>query len=226
MIFFGKKALLNNLDKKISNVNVSKNQLKIISLLQKNNIKFSVKNDDFFMKNYPNINHQYVTFEIIKTKLELDEFLKDKKSSSCLVILDEIHDPGNFGSIIRTCESFGIDGIIYKNKNQVQISDFVIKASQGAINNVNMFVVPNLVNAIEKIKKNGYWIYGTTLSEKSIDLNKIKFEKKSCIIFGNEFKGISKIIAEKSDFLIKIPMKGQTQSLNVAVSVGIVLSRV
>jgi len=104
------------------------------------------------------------------------------------------------------------------------VNDFVSKVSQGAINNINLFAVSNLSLVIEKLKKSNYWIYVTTLNEKSVNINKITFDKKSCIVFGNENSGFSSLIQKNADFCIKIPMIGSSQSLNVAVSVGIVLS--
>jgi 23S rRNA (guanosine2251-2'-O)-methyltransferase len=96
----------------------------------------------------------------------------------------------------------------------------------GAINNLNMFKVTNLSNEIDLLKKNGFWIYSSALSENSEDYNKVKYDKKLVLVVGSENKGVSKIILDKSDFIINIPMCGNVQSLNVSVATGILLSKI
>ena len=138
-------------------------------------------------------------------------------------MLDSIQDPHNFGAILRTCDAFGVDAVVYKDDNQTQINDFVIKTSMGAINNLNLFKVTNFARAIELLKKSGYWIYASTLNKKAIDNTKVNYNDKTVIIVGNEHSGISKLTEKNSDELITINMYGNVQSLNVSVAAGILI---
>jgi 23S rRNA (guanosine2251-2'-O)-methyltransferase len=227
MNLIGKKALLDNINN-IEKVELSNKNSDIISLLKSKKIKYFIKEDKYFNTNFKNVNHQYIISytKNIPDNISIETIINSGNKKINIVILDEIQDPYNFGNIIRTCESFGVDCIVYKNVNQVQINDFVIKSSMGAINNIKLFKVANLSNVIEKLKDNGFWIYATTLNDKSENFKKIKFDDKSVFIFGNENKGINAGLIKLSDFCIKIPMRGKTQSLNVSTSVGVILSHI
>ena len=228
---FGTKALLDQIkfDKEhISVVHLFKDNKKLINELKFNNIKFKIHHDKNWFKQFDkNLNHQFVVIEIqnnnkVKT---LESFLENNKTKtkSIILIVDSIQDPHNFGSILRTCDAFGVDAVIYKSDNQVQINDFVSKTSMGAINTLNIFKVVNLSRAIELLKKYGYWIYASMLDEKSQSNNDVDYSDKSVIIIGNEQSGINKLIAKNSDQSIIIKMYGKLQSLNVAVATGILL---
>ena len=139
-----------------------------------------------------------------------------------VVILDHLEDPHNLGAIIRTCEAAGIRSIILPKDRQVQINATVMKTSVGTLDNINMISVTNLVNAINKLKDNGFWIVGTAL-ENSVDFKTIDYSGKIALVIGNEGSGISNIVANNCDFLAKIPMYGKTNSLNASVAAGIMI---
>lgn len=227
MTLYGKNSLYDCVRNKVSIINVllAEQKPEIINFLIKNNVKYKI--DKLSFKSLQSINHQGIIV-ISKDNCinDFDQWIKISKDKSLVVIVDEIEDPGNFGSIIRTCEALGVDAIIYKKNNQVQINDYVIKTSMGAINNINLLKVANLANTIDILKNNKYWIYSTSLDKKSVDYKTVKYDDKSVIIFGNEKSGISKLLLDKSDFLINIPMIGKVQSLNVSVSVGIILANI
>ena len=147
------------------------------------------------------------------------------KKNPLILILDEINDPHNFGAIIRSCDAFSVDGIIIKNRGQVPVNMTVSKVSTGAINYVKIAMVPNLVNAIKTLKDNGYWIYAADGSGKD-EYQKLKYEGPIALIMGSEGFGISRLVLENSDFVIKIPMTGHVNSLNVSVATGILLARI
>ena len=140
-------------------------------------------------------------------------------------MLDHIEDPHNFGAIIRTCEAAGIKSIIIPKDRQVQINSTVMKTSVGTLDNMNIISVSNLGYAIDKLKDNGFWIYGTSL-ENSVDYRDVDYDGKVAIIIGNEGSGISNIVSKKCDYLIKIPMYGKTNSLNASVAAGITIYEV
>ena len=155
---------------------------------------------------------------------DLDSVLKNN-TEDIVVMLDHIEDPHNFGAIIRTCEAAGIHSIIIAKDRQVPVTSTVMKTSVGTVDNMKIVLVSNLVNSIEKLKQEGYWIVGTSL-ENSVDYREVDYDGKIVIIIGNEGKGISRLVSQKCDYLVKIPMYGKTNSLNASVAAGIMIYEV
>lgn len=173
-------------------------------------------------------NHQGIVADVQAFEYSsLDEIIHRslKSEQPLILLLDEISDPHNFGAIIRSADAFNVDGIIIKDRNQVEVNSTVYKVSTGAIEHVKIAKVSNLSNAIKVLKKNGFWIYSAA-GEGADDYNKQNYDGKNAIIVGNEGVGISKLVRENSDFIIKIPMMGHVNSLNVSVATGILLSRI
>ena len=227
---FGLNAVIEQIKKnknQVIVVHVYKDNKNFINFLKTNNVKLKIHHDkSWFNKFNKNLNHQFVVAEIsVSSKSKnLDFFLTNNKNKkSIILMLDSIQDPHNFGAILRTCDALGIDAVIYKDDNQAQINDFVIKTSMGAVNNLNLFKVTNFVRTIELLKKSGYLIYASTLNEKAIDNTKVNYNDKTVIIIGNEHSGISKLTEKNSDELITINMYGNVQSLNVSVAAGILI---
>lgn len=195
------------------------------------NVKITIKDKNFFNK-FKKINHQNFIGLIkkenkIKIFNNFEFFLNSlvNKEKSLILILDEIQDPGNFGAICRTCEAFGVEGIIFKKNNQSQINQTVIKTSLGSVYNLKFLLVANLSIVLDLLKKKDFWIISSSLSEKSLELNRFNDNfKKIALVVGNEEKGINNLILKKSDFILKIKMYGKIQSLNVSVSTGILLN--
>lgn len=146
------------------------------------------------------------------------------KEKSIVLILDEIQDPRNFGAIIRSAEIFNVDLIIIPERNSVRINETVVKTSTGAIEYVKITKVTNLSDTINKLKRIGFWVYGAA-GEATIDYNLETYPNKIALVLGNEGTGIRKKVREHCDKLIKIPMYGKINSLNVSVATGILLSR-
>ena len=144
-----------------------------------------------------------------------------KKELPLVVVLDHLEDPHNFGAIIRTSEAMGVKGIIIPNDRSVSITGTVVKTSAGAIHHTKIIRVPNINNAIHKLKENGYWIVGTDMSGE--DYQTIDYKVPIALVIGNEGHGISKIVRESCDYIAKIPMYGKINSLNASVSCGIFL---
>jgi 23S rRNA (guanosine2251-2'-O)-methyltransferase len=139
-----------------------------------------------------------------------------------LIILDEITDPHNFGAVIRTAAASGADGIIISDKNTVKVNHTVIKSSSGATNYIKISKEYDIYKTIEMLKQKGFTILGTVLkAEKSI--YGYTFPDKCAVVFGSEGEGLRKNIINLCDDLIKIPMAGKIESLNVSVSAGVVL---
>ncbi len=155
---------------------------------------------------------------------ELNDLLNDHEEEF-VVLLDHLEDPHNLGAIIRTCEAAGVKSVILPRDRQVLINSTVMKTSVGTLDNIRIILVSNLVNTIEKLKENGYWVVGTAL-ENSIDYREIDYSGKIALVIGNEGDGISSLVSKKCDFLAKIPMYGKTNSLNASVAAGIMIYEV
>ncbi|MDQ5920947.1 MAG: rRNA (guanosine2251-2-O)-methyltransferase [Pseudomonadota bacterium] len=147
------------------------------------------------------------------------------KDNARVLILDGITDPHNLGAIIRSCDCFGIDAVILPKNNSANVdSPIVVKTSSGAVNNIPIITVNNLSRAMEDLKDNGFWIAGTGLGEGCINLFEFKFSGKLAWVMGSEGSGMRRLVREHCDYLVTIPMLGNTQSLNVSVAAGIVLA--
>ncbi|MBT5954682.1 23S rRNA (guanosine(2251)-2'-O)-methyltransferase RlmB [bacterium] len=152
----------------------------------------------------------------------IENLIKDPENHQKVVILDHIQDPHNFGAILRTCECFGFKNVIFPKDRNAQLSPTVSKTSAGAYSHLNLIRVTNLHQSLMKLKKAGYWIYGTC-PENGQALNQIKAHTPFAIIIGNEHKGLSPLLKKVTDDTIYIPMSGNIQSLNASVSTGVVL---
>lgn len=169
--------------------------------------------------------HQGIIIEVADVKTySLDIIKTFKDTNPIIVMLDHLEDPHNFGAIVRTSYALGINAIIIPNDRSVDITPTVVKTSAGAIYNIPIIKVPNLTNTIEKLKKEGYWIVGTDMIGENY--SKLKYDMPTCLVIGNEGKGMSQIVKKNCDYLVSIPMEGQIDSLNASVSCGIILSEI
>lgn len=176
-------------------------------------IKFVDKN---FFKDVEG-NHQGVMIEVDSFKYGS---LDDLKDSERLILLDKIEDPHNLGAIIRSAESFGFDGVIIPERRSAKVSPTVYKTSAGAINNIKIVMVKNLNRAMEELKDQGFWIYGLA-GEAESSIDQIDLKGKVALVVGNEGDGLSRMVREHCDMLVKIPMQGLVNSLNASVASAI-----
>lgn len=151
----------------------------------------------------------------------IDELISQPKKGIILV-LDKINDTGNLGAIIRTAAGADIDGIIIPQRGSAPINETVLKASAGGLLKARIAQVVNLSSAIEKLKKNDYWIVSTVM-EGDTNYYDYDFNYKTAIIIGNEHNGVSDLLIKNSDYLLSIPHSGNIESLNVSVATSIVL---
>lgn len=176
-------------------------------------IKFVDKN---FFKDVEG-NHQGVMIEVESFKYGSFDDLSDSEK---LILLDKIEDPHNLGAIIRSAESFGFDGVIIPERRSAKVTPTVYKTSAGAINNIKIVMVKNLNRTMEELKDQGFWIYGLAgEAESSIDQTNLK--GKVALVVGNEGDGLSRMVREHCDMLVKIPMQGLVNSLNASVASAI-----
>ncbi len=144
---------------------------------------------------------------------------KKKGTAPFIIICDEIEDPHNLGAIIRTAEAAGADGIIIPKRRSASLNATVYKTSAGAASWLPVAREPNLGAAIDKLKANGVWVYGTDASGE--DYTETSFTGAVALVIGSEGFGMGRLIREKCDFLVKLPMNGKITSLNASVAAGI-----
>lgn len=195
---------------------------------KKKGIRCGEVSSDKFRQITSNPNAQGVAARKSSQKyFSLQEIISSSKGKKypLILILDSIQDTHNLGAIMRTAECAGVDGVIITKHNSAPINETVVKTSAGATEHVKICLADNLVNAIKELKQNNFWIFGSYLNEAK-DYAAVDYKLPAAIIVGNEEKGIRKLVAENCDFLIKIPMLGKIQSLNVSVSTGVLLFEV
>ena len=156
---------------------------------------------------------------------DIIEEAKAKQEKAFILILDGIEDPHNLGSIIRTAETAGVHGIIIPKRRAATVNSTVYKVSAGAVEHMKIARVNNLNETIKYLKDNDVWICGTDMDARNYYYNE-KFDGPIAIVIGSEGFGMSRLVKENCDFLVKIPMKGKITSLNASVSAGIVMYEV
>jgi 23S rRNA (guanosine2251-2'-O)-methyltransferase len=219
MYIYGKnvaKEYLNN-NENIKKIYLSNNFSDEDILNKIKNIKVSYL-DKFELDKIVKGNHQGIILEVEGFKYDDISCFDDTK---LVVMLDHIEDPHNFGAIIRTCEAAGVDGIIIPKDRACEVNSTVIKVSTGAIKNIKISEVVNLNRTIQYLKDHGYWIVGTDMN--GTDYKKIDYSGKTCIVIGNEGKGMSDLVKKNCDFIASIPMNGKVNSLNASVATGIIV---
>ncbi|AIY03978.1 RNA methyltransferase [Planococcus sp. PAMC 21323] len=148
-----------------------------------------------------------------------------KNEDPFFLILDELEDPHNLGSIMRTADAIGVHGLIIPKRRAVGLTGVVAKASTGAIEHVPVVRINNLSQTVDELKKRGVWIAGTDAKE-SVDYRRMDASLPLAVIIGSEGKGMSRILREKCDFLYQLPMVGHVTSLNASVAASLLMYEV
>ncbi|HWO78573.1 MAG TPA: 23S rRNA (guanosine(2251)-2'-O)-methyltransferase RlmB [Bacillus sp. (in: firmicutes)] len=173
--------------------------------------------------------HQGVAAQIAAYQYaELDELYKranERGEPPFFIILDELEDPHNLGSIMRTCDAVGAHGIIIPKRRSVGLTATVAKASTGAIEHIPVARVTNLARTIDELKESGVWIVGTD-RDADQDYRQLDGKMPLGIVIGSEGKGMSRLVKEKCDFLISLPMIGHVTSLNASVAAALLMYEV
>ena len=199
---------------------------KIFSAAKKRGIKISQISSVKFEQLAKNENTQgVIALKPSQAFWELGALIDESKKATLpfLLLLDSIQDPHNLGAIMRSAECAGVDGVIITTNQSAPVNETVEKISAGAVSHLKLCRVNNLVHTIEELKKEGYWIVGSHLNEKSKSYTELDYKMPLALVVGNEEKGIRKLVTEHCDFLVKIPMKGKIDSLNVSVASGVLL---
>lgn len=194
----------------------------IVNELNKRNIKIHLLDKGKMNQMFEGLNQGYGANIDNFPPYTLEEVINPHKKQ-LFILLDKLNDPNNLGAIIRSCDAFGVDGIIIPNKNSIGITDTVVKVSTGAIFYVPIITVSNLNQAIEKLKKNNFWVIGTDAAATQ-SIYDVKNDCNLALVIGSEGYGMSYLVQKNCDYLVKIPMVGHVNSLNASVSAGIMIS--
>jgi 23S rRNA (guanosine2251-2'-O)-methyltransferase len=146
------------------------------------------------------------------------------RKDALVMILDEITDPHNYGAILRCCDQFAVDLVISRNRRNAKQSSVISQTSAGAVSWVAQAETPNLVRAVEDLKKAGFWIYGADMDGEPV--YKLDLSGRIALVLGSEGGGISRLLREKCDGMAGIPSSGRIDSLNVSVAAGVLLYEV
>ena len=172
-------------------------------------------------ENYQGVIAIVPPFEYVEVE-DILAYANEKQEPPFVLILDGIEDPHNLGSIIRTAETAGVHGIIIPKRRAASVNSTVNKASAGAVEHMKIARVTNITDTIDQLKQAGLWICGTDINAEKYYYNQ-DLTGPLGIVIGNEGKEISEKVKKNCDFSVKIPMKGKIQSLNAAVSTGIIV---
>lgn len=214
------KNVFNELDlKRVRKVYLSKNfnDKDIIKIIKQNGLKY-VNVDQKILDGMLSHN-QGIVVEI--NDYEYKSLSDVEFNEKMVLLLDHLEDPHNFGAIIRTCEAKGIKTIIIPKDRSVVVNETVMKTSSGALSNVNIVMVNNLVKCIDEFKKNGYFVYGAEANGK--DYKSVSYASKVLLVIGSEGKGLSRLVMNSCDEIISIPMRGKVNSLNASVAAAILI---
>ncbi len=163
-----------------------------------------------------------------KKYVSIDEIIaaaREKGEKPFIVIADEIADPHNLGAIIRSADAFGAHGVIISKRRAAGLTASVEKASGGALHYVPVAKVANLASAIDRLKEDGLWIYGSDMDGETPYYEE-KFDTALALVVGSEGKGMSRLIKEKCDFIVSIPMYGHVSCLNASVAAAVIMQEI
>ncbi|MEE0956689.1 MAG: 23S rRNA (guanosine(2251)-2'-O)-methyltransferase RlmB [Ruminococcus sp.] len=167
-----------------------------------------------------------IAFAAVRDYSTVDDifaYAQSREEPPFIVVLDEVEDPHNLGAVIRTAECAGVHGVIIPKRRSAGLSYTVGKASAGAVEYMRVARVTNIPTLIDDLKSRGVWVYGADMN--GTDYRQCDFSGACAIVIGNEGKGISRLVREKCDVIVSLPMKGKINSLNASVAAGILMYR-
>lgn len=170
-------------------------------------------------------NHQgIIAMAAVKEYSTVDDIFllaQQRGEKPFIIVLDEVEDPHNLGAIIRTAECTGAHGIIIPKRRSATLSYSVGKSSAGAVEYVPVARVTNIPNTIDELKEKGLWVFGADMN--GTDYTECNFDGAVALVIGNEGKGIGRLVREKCDQIVSLPMKGKINSLNASVAAGVLM---
>jgi len=203
-----------------------KRLFEILDLAQRKGVQYQKIPRENFSRYVENgANHQGVfAFVAAADYVDADELLDEiyAKENALLVVLDGVEDPRNLGAILRGVECAGADGVFIPERRAVGLTETVAKSSAGATEYVKVAKVANINRLIDRLKEHNIWVIGAG-GEAETDYTDWDWTRSSALVLGGEGKGLHRLVAEKCDALVKIPMLGRIESLNVSVAAGVIL---
>ncbi len=201
--------------KNIHKLNPNKNLLKDVKVFFK-----TKKELDKYCRSEDILHQGYVAEIEHLENIELKEFIKDKNNLT-FVCLDEVTDPRNIGSLIRSAASFNIDGLIVKERHFPNESKVLYKSASGCVENLNIFQVSNINTTLKYLRDKNFWVYGFAANSDK-DFTQIKWTGNNILLFGSEGYGLKKHTEKYTDFSVKINTNKNVESLNISNSAAIV----
>lgn len=196
---------------------------RLINIIKSNKVKIQLVDKRIIDKESQSKHSQgFIAYVSDYKYFDVDDILDSSKDEDdIIVILNEIQDPHNLGSIIRVCECAGVSGLIISKDRCASVSDTVMRISEGALSHVKVSRVTNINTTIDYLKENGYWIYGAEIG--GGDIYKTDLTGKICLVIGGEDSGVKRLTKSKCDGIISIPMLGKVNSLNASVACGVAI---
>ncbi len=148
---------------------------------------------------------------------------RERNEPAFLLMLDSVQDPQNFGSLLRTAEAVGVHGVIIAERRSVGVTPVVVKSSAGAVNHLKIARVTNLARTIEELKRANIWVVGVENDPRAQEFDRVDYNMDMAFVLGSEGAGLGRLVTEKCDLLVRLPMWGKVGSLNVAVAGSIIL---
>jgi 23S rRNA (guanosine2251-2'-O)-methyltransferase len=203
--------------------------LEIIRLAKGRGTEVRIAARDALKREAPNALHQgVIAITAARQYAALDDILQlpaQKGQVPLYLVLDGVEDPRNLGALLRTAEATGVHGVIIPERRAVGLTETVAKAAAGALEYVPVVKVVNIVNALEELKKAGVWVAGAEAGGDALYWD-ADFDRPMALVLGGEDKGVRRLVRERCDYLLSLPLMGKITSLNVSVAAGVLLYEV
>ncbi len=194
---------------------------KIVEAARSQGIPVRFESDRVVAKKAGSAHHQEIVAEISSIDY-VDEETLLQREPTLLLLVDGVEDPRNLGALLRTAEATGVEGVFLPSRRSCAITGPVVKSSAGAALHLHISRIGNVVQTLEKLKKRGYWVVGLDAQGKD-GPNQIDASLPLVVVVGGEHQGVRRVVREKCDFLLSLPMKGRVSSLNLSVAAGVLL---
>jgi 23S rRNA (guanosine2251-2'-O)-methyltransferase len=203
--------------------------LEIVRLARNRRTEVRIVTRDALKREAPNaLNQGVMAIAAAREYATLDDILKlpaQKGQVPLYLVLDGVEDPRNLGAILRTAEAAGVHGVIIPERRAVGLTETVAKTAAGALEYIPVVKVTNIVNVLEELKKEGVWIAGAEAGGDTLYWD-ADFVRPTAMVLGGEDKGVRRLVRERCDYLLSLPLMGSITSLNVSVAAGVLLYEV
>lgn len=230
MIVYGKNvySTLQNDPESIEKVYVLQGlkDAKLLKSIQRSGLKVEYCNRGKLDKIANSTHHNGVCIKVHEIETySVEQLIQRAKKPGLIIALDGVQDPHNVGAILRTCDCAGADGVILTKHNSCGLTPTVVKASTGAAYTIPCSIVTNLSQTLRNLKKEGYWVVGTDMTN-AREYRQGMYDSPTVIVIGSEGQGISNLVKKQCDYMVYLPMVGSITSLNASVAAGILLYEV